>query len=128
MTPEARYPAALLTVLLLWTAALGIAPHFRQDWLLENVLVLVSVPLLVITYKQLRFSNAAYTCLFAFFMLHELGAHYTYSLVPYDAWGRALLGVSDRRDSSDSTATCSTARCTSSTACSSPRRWWNSSR
>jgi putative membrane protein len=94
VTPEARYPAALLTVLLLWTAALGIAPHFRQDWLLENVLVLVSVPLLVATYKQLRFSNAAYTCLFAFFMLHELGAHYTYSLVPYDAWGRALLGVS----------------------------------
>lgn len=94
MTSEARYPAALLTVLLLWTVALGIAPHFRQDWLLENVLVLVSVPLLVATYKQLRFSNAAYSCLFAFFMLHELGAHYTYSLVPYEAWGRALLGVS----------------------------------
>lgn len=94
MTSEARFPAALLTVLLLWTAVLGIAPHFRQDWLLENVLVLVAVPLLVLTYKQLRFSNAAYTCLFAFFLLHELGAHYTYSLVPYDAWGRALFGVS----------------------------------
>ncbi len=94
MTREARYPAALLTVLLLWTAVLGIAPHFRQDWLLENVLVLVALPVLAGTYRQLRFSDAAYTCLFVFFMLHEVGAHYTYSLVPYDAWARALTGVS----------------------------------
>ena len=94
MTREARYPAALLAALLAWTALLGIAPHFRQDWLLENALVAASVPLLVLTWRDLRFSNGAYTCLFAFFMLHELGAHYTYSLVPYDAWGRSLLGVS----------------------------------
>lgn len=94
MTREMRYPALLLAILLAWTAALGIAPHFRQDWLLENLLVLFSIPVLVLTYRRLRFSNAAYTCLFAFFMLHEVGAHYTYSLVPYDAWGRALLGVS----------------------------------
>ncbi|MBK7905729.1 MAG: DUF2238 domain-containing protein [Gemmatimonadetes bacterium] len=94
MTREMRYPALLLAILLAWTAALGIAPHFRQDWLLENLLVLFSIPVLVLTYRRLRFSNAAYTCLFAFFMLHEVGAHYTYSLVPYDAWGSALLGVS----------------------------------
>jgi len=94
MTREMRYPALLLAILLAWTAALGIAPHFRQDWLLENLLVLGAIPVLVLTYRQLRFSNAAYTCLFAFFMLHEVGAHYTYSLVPYDSWGRALLGVS----------------------------------
>lgn len=94
MTHEMRYPALLLAILLAWTAALGIAPHFRQDWLLENLLVLGAIPVLVLTYRQLRFSNAAYTCLFAFFMLHEVGAHYTYSLVPYDSWGRALLGVS----------------------------------
>ncbi len=94
MTREMRYPALLLAILVAWTAALGIAPHFRQDWLLENLLVLFSIPVLVLTYRRLRFSNAAYTCLFAFFMLHEVGAHYTYSLVPYDAWGRALLGVS----------------------------------
>jgi putative membrane protein len=52
------------------------------------------LPLLIFTYRDLRFSNAAYTCLFAFFMLHELGAHYTYSLVPYDAWSTAIVGTS----------------------------------
>lgn len=92
MRPDARYPATLLALFCAWWLALAIAPHFRQDWLLENVLVFVAVPTLVLTYRNLRFSNTAYTCLFVFFALHELGAHYTYSLVPYDDWSRALVG------------------------------------
>jgi amino acid transporter len=50
------------------------------------VLVLVAVPLLAATSRTLRFSNFAYTCLFAFFVLHEIGAHYTYSEVPWREW------------------------------------------
>ena len=92
MRPDARYPATLLALFCAWWLALAIAPHFRQDWLLENVLVFVAVPTLVLTYRNLRFSNTAYTCLFVFFALHELGAHYTYSLVPYDDWSRSLVG------------------------------------
>ena len=92
MRPDTRYPATLLALFCAWWLALAIAPHFRQDWLLENVLVFVAVPTLVLTYRNLRFSNTAYTCLFVFFALHELGAHYTYSLVPYDDWSRALVG------------------------------------
>ena len=94
MKPETRYPATLLALFGAWWLALAIAPHFRQDWLLENVLVFAAVPVLVLTYRNLRFSNTAYTCLFVFFALHELGAHYTYSLVPYDEWSRALIGRS----------------------------------
>ncbi len=94
MTRGARYPLTLLALLGAWCLALGIAPHYRQDWLLENALVFVSVPLLVLTYRNLRFSNATYTCIFVFFALHEVGAHYTYSLVPYDAWSEALIGTS----------------------------------
>ena len=90
---SARYPLVLLSILALWCVALGIAPQYRQDWLLENMLVVVAVPILVATYRSLRFSNAAYSCLFAFFMLHEVGAHYTYSEVPYDAWMRSLSGT-----------------------------------
>lgn len=94
MTPSARYPATLLAIFLAWFAVLGVSPHYRQDWVLENVLVFLAVPALVLTYRNLRFTNAAYSCLFVFFMLHELGAHYTYSLVPYDAWSAALFGSS----------------------------------
>jgi putative membrane protein len=34
----------------------------------------------------------SYTLLFLFLCLHTVGAHYTYSLVPYDAWFRSLTG------------------------------------
>jgi len=73
--------------------ALAIAPRYRDDWLLENLLVLVIVPVFVVTYRRLPFSNFAYTCLFVFLGLHEIGAHYTYSEVPYDAWFETLTGT-----------------------------------
>lgn len=92
MTSRDRYPAALLTLFGVWFVVLGFAPHFREDWLLENLLVLLIVPLLVGTYRRLRFSNLAYTGIFVFLVLHEIGAHHTYSLVPYDVWAAQLTG------------------------------------
>lgn len=89
-----RYPAALLAAFAVIFVALGVAPSYRQDWLLENMLVLVAVPVLVVTRHRLRFSGVAYTCMFVFFSVHEIGAHYTYSEVPYDAWFRAAFGTS----------------------------------
>lgn len=87
-----RFPRTLLAIYVVWWAALAIAPRYRQDWLLENLLVFVAVPALVLAYRRLRLSNYAYGCLFAFFTLHAIGAHYTYSEVPYDAWAEWLTG------------------------------------
>ncbi|MDH5177141.1 MAG: DUF2238 domain-containing protein [Gammaproteobacteria bacterium] len=83
-----RYPLILLTSFTLIWLALAIAPWYRQDWLLENMIVFVAVPLLVLTHRSLRLSNFAYSCLFVFFVLHEIGAHYTYSEVPWRDWLR----------------------------------------
>lgn len=88
-----RYPLALLAIYGAIWLALAIDPVFRQDWLLENAIVLIAIPLLVLTAPRLRFSDSAYTCLFVFFVFHAIGAHYTYSLVPYDDWYRALTGL-----------------------------------
>jgi len=93
MRPSDRYPLVLLVAFIAIFAALAIAPWYRQDWLLENLLVVVAVPGLVLTYHRLRFSNFAYTCLFVFFVLHEVGAHYTYSEVPWRDWLAALTGT-----------------------------------
>jgi putative membrane protein len=90
MRPADRYPAALLAAFLAVWLALAIGPWYRQDWLLENVIVLVAVPMLVWNYRRLRLSNFAYTCLFVFFVLHEIGAHYTYSEVPWREWLESL--------------------------------------
>jgi putative membrane protein len=100
MQPAERYPAVLLLVFGAFWTALAIAPSYRQDWLLENVLIFVAVPLLVATSRTLRFSNLAYTCVFVFFVLHTVGAHFTYSEVPWREWlqrqdagtGPALVG------------------------------------
>ena len=76
MKPAERYPAILLLVFgAVWTV-LAIAPSYRQDWLLENVLIFVAVPLLVATSRSM----------FVFFVLHAIGAHYTYSEVPWREW------------------------------------------
>ncbi len=92
MRTEDRYPLVLLVLFCSIFAALAIAPAYREDWLLENLLVLVAVPSLVLSYRSLRFSNFAYTCLFLFFVLHEIGAHYTYSEVPWQEWLATMTG------------------------------------
>jgi putative membrane protein len=84
----------LLGVYLCLWAALAIAPRFRADWLLENLIVFIALPLFVNGARYWRFSTASYLCLFAFLVLHAVGAHYTYSEVPYDDWARALTGYS----------------------------------
>jgi putative membrane protein len=91
---EWHLPGILLAAYALIWLALAVAPVSREDWLLENLLVFVFVPLLIATRRRLRFSNTSYVCLFLFFSLHAVGAHYTYSMVPYDRWFAALAGSS----------------------------------
>lgn len=91
---DARFPLLLLAVFLVVAVALGISPHYRQDWLLENVLVLLALPVLVLGFRRLRLSDGSYAALFVFLLLHEIGAHYTYAEVPWDRWFSALCGFS----------------------------------
>ncbi len=88
----ATYPLVLLGTFGIVWLGLAIRPLYPQDWLLENLIVFIAVPLFAWGYRRLRFSNFAYTCLFAFLVLHEIGAHYTYAEVPYDDWFRELTG------------------------------------
>lgn len=89
---ERRLPAILLGMFGVVFVALGLAPAMREDWLLENVLVVIAIAWLVRTRARLPLSNAAYVSLFLFGVLHEIGAHYQYSDVPYDAWFATISG------------------------------------
>ncbi len=64
--------------LIIW-AVLAIDPNYFGDWLLENVLVFLSLPLILYFEKRIGFSKLAALCLFLFFTLHAVGAHYTYA-------------------------------------------------
>jgi len=77
----------------LW-AVLAISPYDRSDWALENLLLLAGVGVLVATRRVLPLSNTSYGLLFAFLCLHAIGAHYTYSLVPWDDALRSVSGTS----------------------------------
>ena len=74
--------------------ALAISPLFRSDWLLENVLVFAFALGLALSWRWFTFSRISVTLIFLFLCLHEVGAHYTYSHVPYDAWIKSLTGSS----------------------------------
>lgn len=87
-----KYRAILVALFALWWIVLAIQPKHRGDWLLENILALAAVAFLVGFHRWLMFSRLSYTLIFAFLCLHILGAHYTYSEVPYDQWWQALTG------------------------------------
>lgn len=84
----------LLAILfaIIW-ALLAIAPLYRHDWMLENLLVLAAAIAFLWWRKKLEFSKLSSTLIFIFLCVHEVGAHYTYSEVPYDKWAEALIGT-----------------------------------
>lgn len=90
--PMSAYLAVLTTLLAILWIALAIEPFDRKDWLLENVLVVVAVAALAMTYRSFPLSRISYTLIFLFLCLHTLGAHYTYAQVPYDDWWKSLTG------------------------------------
>jgi len=76
-----RLQAILAAYAVLWVA-LAIAPKYRSDWLLENLLVFAFAGLLLATYRRFAFSNFSYALIALFLALHAVGAHSTYSETP----------------------------------------------
>ena len=87
-----RYVIGLAGAFAILWLLLAISPRYRADWAIENVLTVLCVAVLVVSYRRVPLSRPSYTCLVLFLCLHSLGAHYTYSEVPYDAWFRAVSG------------------------------------
>lgn len=90
VTPQPFRSNHPLQGLILWLAALwiitAIEPFNRRDWLLENLLVFIYAVLLTATYRRFTFTNLSYMLFGLFISLHLLGAHYTYSEMPFGFW------------------------------------------
>ena len=86
----------LLQGLALWYVAVwvvtAVRPLDRSDWVLENLLVAAMVVVLVGTYRRFPLSDLSYVMITLFMTLHAVGAHYTYSEVPFGYWMRDHLG------------------------------------
>lgn len=87
-----RYVGTLILIYAVIWLLLAIEPVDRKDWLLENVLVVVLGVALFASHRAFLFSRVSYTLIFLFLCLHSVGSHYTYALVPYDEWWKALTG------------------------------------
>jgi len=85
-------PVVLLTIYLVLMISLGISPFERGTWWAENLPVMITVFLLVITYPAFRFSNTAYCLMWFFLCVHTIGGHFTFARVPFD-YGNHLLSL-----------------------------------
>ena len=63
-----------------WAA---IEPKYPDDWLLENYLVFVFVPIFLLMARHFRLSNLSCTLITVFMLMHVVGSHYTYAEVPF---------------------------------------------
>ena len=90
-------PASQLRMVVALSIAVALA-NVRQPYPdiaplqhVPTVLLILTAPLLL---RRWPLSDGSVACVLAFLLLHTLAGRYTYSNVPYDVWGRALLGVS----------------------------------
>jgi putative membrane protein len=74
---------AVFVIVWVW---LAINPIDRGDWLLENVLLILFIGVLAFLYRTFALTNFSYLLLTLFFLLHAIGAHYTYQGTPLDNW------------------------------------------
>ena len=100
MKGRVKYQIFLLIVFAavwIWAA---INPIYTHDWLLENYLVFIFVPVILISAWDFKLSNVSYTLLTAFMCLHVIGSHYTYAEVPFgyilQDWFNADRNMYDR--------------------------------
>ncbi len=86
MKRKIAYIILSLLFLATWVWAAYEPKHF-DDWLLENILVFIFVPIIYLTGRYFQLSLLSYTLITIFMMLHVIGSHYTYAEVP---WGYTL--------------------------------------
>lgn len=78
-----NYKWFLLLVFVVAWAWAAINPLYPHDWLLENYLVFIFVPIIIALGYYFKLSNVSYTLITIFLVLHVIGSHYTYSSVPF---------------------------------------------
>ena len=93
-TTMTRFQKLLVLIFLaVWVWA-AIKPSDRHDWLLENYLVFIFVPLIIVTGRYFKLSSLSYGLIALFMILHVIGSHYTYAEVPFGYVLQEWLGAS----------------------------------
>ena len=95
-----RYLMFLVAVFAAFWVWAAINPIYPHDWLLENYLVFIFAPLIILVGRYFRLSNLSYTLITVFMCMHVVGSHYTYAEVPFGVtlqhWFGANRNMYDR--------------------------------
>ncbi len=67
---------------LAWILA-AIHPTTPQNWLQENIMVFIWLPIIIGLGHYIKLSKISYTIITIFLILHLVGAHYNYGAVPF---------------------------------------------
>lgn len=59
---------------------------YKEDWIIENLLVVICLTLLIATRRWHKLSDLSYLCIFLFVMLHLYGAFYAYTQNAFGNW------------------------------------------
>ena len=82
-----REPLVLLTLVLGVFVLLGIAPKAdRLTWVLENIPVMIGVPVLVWTYRRFPLTPLTYRLIAVHAVILMVGGYYSYAKVPIGDW------------------------------------------
>jgi putative membrane protein len=72
----------IYVLVFIWSA---INPFARNVWVVESLTVwVVLIPIILLYWKGVRFSNLAYILMAVFIYMHTIGAHFTFERVPFD--------------------------------------------
>ncbi len=78
-----KYQIFLILLFLAFWVWAAINPKYPDGWLLENYLVFIFIPIILIIGIYFKLSNVSYTLITIFMILHVIGSHYTYAEVPF---------------------------------------------
>ena len=77
-----RYKWLYIVYIVVWLF-LAIDPKYFDDWLLENVLVVLFFPVVIWLDIRYKFSFMALLMVLVFSILHSIGSHFTYTEMSY---------------------------------------------
>lgn len=88
------YQRALWVILLVSAVIGSIGSEYPRQMYLQHFPTVIALAILPSVARRIPLTNAAFTCIVGFMLLHVVGARYIYSYVPYDDWSQRLWGFS----------------------------------
>lgn len=79
-------------VIAYWVSTFIFTPN-KANWYTENALTVFSLIVLLMSYKNFKFSDLSYLLFGIYLLLHMYGAEYTYAENPFGFWLRDTLSL-----------------------------------